>query len=103
MKEFEINFNEDASVIIGENGTGKTSLLELIYNTFIENETFFKDEDTFSKSVIKVKFTEDEIKELNDLKQDGKGNKIFSVKVNKGSDNKFKFIGIPKFGLINNK
>ncbi|MGV8983895.1 AAA family ATPase [Clostridium sp.] len=103
LKEFRINFNEDVSVIIGENGTGKTSILELIYNTFIENETFFNDEDGFSKSIIKMKFTDDEIKEFNDLRQDNKRNKIFSLEVNKGLDNEFKFIGLPNFKTLNNK
>ncbi|MFT5874375.1 MAG: putative ATPase [Clostridium sp.] len=103
LKEFEINFNEDVSVIIGENGTGKTSILELIYNTFIENETFFKDEQDFSKSIIKIKFTEDEIKELNGLKQEGKRNKIFSFEVNKGSNNEFDFTGIPNLKIMSSK
>lgn len=102
LKEFKINFNENVNVIIGVNGTGKTSILELIYNTITENSVFFKDEDGFSRSTIKVKLTEDEIKEFNNLKNDAKKNDIFSFEVNKGVNNELKFIGIPNFIETNN-
>lgn len=103
LKEFIINFNEDVNVIIGENGTGKTSILELIYNTITENKAFFKDENGFYESTIKIKLIEDEIKEFSNFKNDYNKNDIFSFEVNKDENNELKFVGIPNFREINNK
>lgn len=32
LRDFNIDFNEGVTVLIGENGTGKTTILETIYN-----------------------------------------------------------------------
>ncbi|WP_310604165.1 AAA family ATPase [Anaerosporobacter sp.] len=34
FKDTEINFSKDINVIIGENGTGKTHLLKLLYGGY---------------------------------------------------------------------
>lgn len=41
LKDFEINFNNNLSVLIGENGSGKSTILELIANIFGHLHKFF--------------------------------------------------------------
>lgn len=41
FKDFDIEFNDNMTVMIGFNGTGKTTILEIIYNILSENWNYF--------------------------------------------------------------
>ena len=55
---FYLEFEQKLTVLIGENGTGKTTILEIIYNMFIGNKDFF-DVDKFT--YIKLDYLVDDI------------------------------------------
>lgn len=57
FKEFKIDFEEDVMVIVGENGTGKTSIFEIIYNAFTKNKSYF---DNTNLTNIKICVSVDE-------------------------------------------
>ena len=41
--KFELEFDDKLTVLIGENGTGKTTILEIVYNMLTGNKNFFLD------------------------------------------------------------
>lgn len=54
LKDFKIDFNDNVNVLIGENGIGKTTILELIYNMMISNENFILEEKDFGMCKLEV-------------------------------------------------
>lgn len=69
FKKFQIDFEEDVMVIVGENGTGKTSIFEIIYNAFTQNKSYFNDTNlTNIKISISVDGAENElvVQKIND-------------------------------------
>lgn len=70
LTNFSINFNSDVTVLIGENGTGKTTILETVYNMLtydantsrnkvnahntIEQDSFFMQDSEFTGCSLKV-------------------------------------------------
>lgn len=48
FKNIKINFNESLSVIVGENGTGKTTILEVIFNMLSGNSKYFELDEQFT-------------------------------------------------------
>ena len=48
FNNFEITFNKNLSVIIGENGTGKTTILEVIFNMLSGNASYFDVDEKFT-------------------------------------------------------
>ena len=53
FKDFNINFESDINLIIGENGTGKTTIFEIIFNGLTGNKNYFND-DNVSKIQITI-------------------------------------------------
>lgn len=51
LKDFEINFNNNLSVLIGENGSGKSTILELIAEIFGHLHRFFVSNDNKAASI----------------------------------------------------
>lgn len=64
LKDFKIDFNSSVNVIIGENGLGKTTILETIYNIITSNKKFLEDESSEGCN-LEVLFTEDELNIVN--------------------------------------
>ena len=64
LKEFKIDFNKNVNVIIGENGLGKTTILETIYNIITSSKRFLEDESSEGCN-LDVLFTEDELDIIN--------------------------------------
>ena len=46
--KFKLEVNEKLTVLVGENGTGKTTILEIIYNMLTGNKNYFYENDNFS-------------------------------------------------------
>lgn len=66
LKDFQIGFNNNINVLIGENGLGKTTILETIYNIITSNKNFIEAESS-EGSKLKVSFTEKELDVVNRL------------------------------------
>lgn len=64
LKDFKIDFNNNVNVVIGENGLGKTTILETIYNIITSNKRFLEDESSEGCN-LEVLFTEDELNIIN--------------------------------------
>jgi predicted ATP-dependent endonuclease of OLD family len=64
LKDFNISFNNDVNVLIGENGLGKTTILETIYSIITADKAFLEDKSS-EDSKLKVLFTEDELGSVN--------------------------------------
>lgn len=64
LKDFKINFNNNINVVIGENGLGKTTILETIYNIITSNKRFLEDESSEGCN-LELLFTEDELNIIN--------------------------------------
>ena len=64
LKYFKIDFNNNVNVVIGENGLGKTTILEIIYNIITSNKRFLEDESSEGCN-LEVMFTEDELNIIN--------------------------------------
>jgi predicted ATPase len=65
LKDFKIDFNDDINVLIGENGVGKTTILEIIYNLIISNTSFTSADSEFNKCKLKIQLDEDELNYVN--------------------------------------
>ena len=52
FRNFNISFEDDVNVLVGENGTGKTTLFEIIYNGLSGNKDYFKDESLTKIEII---------------------------------------------------
>ena len=52
FNKVEINFNANLSVIVGENGTGKTTILETIFNMLSGNKEYFKLDEEFTYATL---------------------------------------------------
>lgn len=63
LKDFEIEFNNNLSVLIGENGSGKSTILELIANIFGHLHKFFILKDKTAKFVENYEIVYDYIKD----------------------------------------
>lgn len=55
FKDFKLDFNENLIVLVGENGTGKTTLLEIIYNLLSGNNEFFEDDPNLMNITLELK------------------------------------------------
>lgn len=64
LKDFHIDFNNNVNVLIGENGLGKTTILETIYNIITGNKSFIEDENS-DGCKLKVSLTEKELSDAN--------------------------------------
>ncbi len=64
MKDIKIDFNNNINVLIGENGLGKTTILETIYNIITSNKRFLEDERSEGCN-LEVMFTEGELNIVN--------------------------------------
>ena len=64
LKDFKIDFNNNINVLIGENGLGKTTILETIYNIITSNKSFVEDESSEGCN-LEISFTEDELNIVN--------------------------------------
>lgn len=64
LKDFHVDFNNNVSVLIGENGLGKTTILESIYNIITSNKNFVEDESSEGCN-LKILFTEEELNIVN--------------------------------------
>ncbi|EJO5347322.1 AAA family ATPase [Clostridium botulinum] len=64
LKDFNIDFNDNVNVLIGENGLGKTTILETIYNIITSNKNFIEDESS-EGCKLKVSFIEKELNIIN--------------------------------------
>jgi len=60
LRDFNIDFNEGVTVLIGENGTGKTTILETIYNILTKSS-----QNNFDGLKLKVEFSDRELEILN--------------------------------------
>lgn len=82
FKDFKIELNNKLIVLVGENGTGKTTILEIIYNVLSGNIEYFLDDDNFKSVMVelenndKIKIIHNEIY-INDEKVDFK-NEFFA-------------------------
>lgn len=47
FKNFDIEINESATILVGANGTGKTTILEVIYNILSGNVEYFLNDSNF--------------------------------------------------------
>ncbi len=61
FKNFKIELDEKLTTLVGANGTGKTTILEIIYNILSGNMEYFLDDVNF-KSVLIELFNGDSIK-----------------------------------------
>ena len=59
FEKIKIDFNESLSVIVGENGTGKTTILEIIFNMLSGNTEYFKVDEKFT--FVELEFYSDAI------------------------------------------
>ena len=64
LKDFHVDFNTNVNVLIGENGFGKTTILETIYNIVTANENFIDNEGS-EGCTLEVIFTEQELEIIN--------------------------------------
>lgn len=64
LKDFKLDFNNSINVLVGENGLGKTTILETIYNIITSNKKFLEDEDSEGCN-LEVLFTEEELNVIN--------------------------------------
>lgn len=64
LKDFKIDFNNNINVLIGENGLGKTTILETIYNIITSNKSFVEDESSEGCN-LGILFTEEELDFIN--------------------------------------
>lgn len=54
FKDFRIDLNEELTVLVGANGTGKTTILEVIYNLLSGNIQYFLDDSNFKSVTIEL-------------------------------------------------
>lgn len=54
FKDFRIDLNEELTVLVGANGTGKTTILEVIYNVLSGNIEYFFDDDNFKSVTVEL-------------------------------------------------
>jgi len=67
LKDFNIDFNDDINVLIGQNGVGKTTILEIIYNLITSNTSFISEDSKFSQCKLGIKLEEDELNYVNSV------------------------------------
>ncbi len=72
--KFTLEINDKLTVLIGENGTGKTTILEIIYNMLIGNTTYFYDVDNFSYIELKYSINDNIDNVLSFKKEDNNVN-----------------------------
>lgn len=54
FKDFRIDLNEALTVLVGANGTGKTTILEVIYNVLSGNIEYFLDDNNFKSVTVEL-------------------------------------------------
>lgn len=64
FKDFKIELNNKLNVLVGENGTGKTTILEIIYNVLSGNIEYFLDDINFKSVTVELE-NNDKIKIIN--------------------------------------
>lgn len=63
FKDFVMNFDDKLTVLVGENGTGKTTILEIIYNILSQNSEFFKKDEEFTRMYLEI-YINDELRKI---------------------------------------
>lgn len=103
FKKFEVGFNDNLSVIVGENGTGKTTILEVIYNMLSGNIVFFETDENYTFS--KIEFDTDlghnvlEYKKEDTIRIILNGSEVTKQDI----ENKFKIIYLPTVSNFKDK
>ena len=69
FKDFKITFEKDVTLLVGENGTGKTTIFEIIFNLLSGNTEYFK-YPNFTKIELNLQKEDKEIKMLIQKKED---------------------------------
>ena len=54
FKDFRIDLNEELTVLVGANGTGKTTILEVIYNVLSGNTQYFEEDNNFKSVIVEL-------------------------------------------------
>ena len=54
FKNFSMDINENITVLVGENGTGKTTILEIIYNILSGNVEYFSEVPNFTNASLEL-------------------------------------------------
>ena len=54
FKNFDIEINENTTILVGANGTGKTTILEVIYNILSGNAEYFLNNSNFTKVALEL-------------------------------------------------
>ncbi|MCB2291854.1 AAA family ATPase [Clostridium sp. CS001] len=91
LKDFNIDFNDDVNIIIGENGVGKTTILEIIYNLIISNTSFTSEDSEFNQCRLGIQLHTDELNYVNSTNANLKEptfNEIDEIIINSVGENK---------------
>lgn len=104
FKQFKMEFNDSLTVIVGQNGTGKTTIMEVIFNMLSGNIEYFNNYLDFSYIECEIKI--DDI--LDRLKYQKTNNQIeifLNDKVISQEEfkNKYKIIYLPTESTFENK
>lgn len=85
FKDFVMKFDDKLTVLVGENGTGKTTILEIIYNILSKNSEFFKKDDEFTSMSLEI-YINDKLKKI-EVKNNN-GDITFELYGNESSEEK---------------
>lgn len=75
FNEFILEINEKLTVLVGKNGVGKTTILEIIYNMLIANTKYLFDIDNFS--YVELKYSIDNIDNILSFKKENNNVNIY--------------------------
>ena len=103
FRNIQINFNPNLAVIVGENGTGKTTILETIFNMLSGNIDFFETDEKFEFA--KLEFDTELEQYCLEYKKD-ENIKIFLNNIETSKEdiqNKFKVIYLPTESTFKDK
>ncbi len=90
--DFNLEFNDNLTVMVGLNGTGKTTILETINNILLENILYFEKDKEFT--FVEMKVTESEI--VHSIKVERKNNTIEIIFDGKSTDDLGKYLNLDK-------
>ncbi|SFB11376.1 AAA family ATPase [Clostridium frigidicarnis] len=86
LKDFKMDFNDNINILIGENGLGKTTILETIYDMITGNNEIMNNNES-GEFTVKVLFTDEELNSIERLSGE-KYNKNEELILNKIGFNK---------------